>query len=570
MKKKIFGIIVCMMMVVFALNAMGTYNKIETSKTNLFNNNISQNFAPGQLIVKIKKDTTFSHSVQLIDLSKKHQVYDFEKMFSGFGDTILDNIYLLHVPIDSDIISIVQDYILCPDVIYAEPNWIASLHSIPNDVNFSNQWYLHNTGQLIYGNIYGTYDADIDAPEAWDLEIGNSDVAIAIIDSGIDYTHPDLAGKIWNNTDEIPNNGIDDDGNGYIDDIRGWNFANDTNDPIDEFGHGTFCAGLAGAVTNNGIGIAGVGWNCTIMPIKVIDLKNIDIFISSVAKGIKYATDNGASIVSMSFGTGSYPISLIKDVVDYAYDKGVFLCASAGNSNKPFKQYPAAYKNVVAVAATNQNDGRCTPRDWPNSHLPIIFRLGSNYGHWVDIAAPGNLIYTTIPTYFIENNCSQNYDFVGGGTSFSCPLVAGVAALLLSVNSSLSPVEVKTLLCKNVDPYHSFHYIGTGRLNAYKALADLLSDIEISIKGGFGVKAVITNTGSIDVNNVDWQIFVTGGILGRINKTINGTINLKNGESKTISTGLLFGHGKIIIDVKTDIVEKTVKGKQLSFLSLIK
>jgi subtilisin family serine protease len=558
MRKKILEICICLILIIIiAPPTTGLISKWENEPTRVYRNTDTK-FVPGEIIVKLKHDSII-RATSLQKLNKKYHVSACEKLFPNANGTILNAIYLLHVPIESDIVSIMQDYMVCPDVEYAEPNGFVTLCSLPNDANFSNQWYLHNTGQILSRGVSGTPDADIDAPEAWDLEKGRSDVVIAIIDTGIDYSHPDLVSKIWNNTDEIPNNGIDDDTNGYIDDVMGWNFYNNTNELKDYIGHGTMCAGVAGAATDNRIGIAGIGWNCTIMSVKETFFL-MEINWTAIAQGIRYATDNGADIISMSFGT-FYPTFVVMDAVNYAYERGVFLCASAGNANAHLRSYPAAYNHVVAVAASNQNDERCTPRDWG-------YNFGSNYGHWVDIAAPGHLIYTTIPTYF-RQNYSGNYTYTMG-TSFSCPLVAGVAALLLSVDTSLSPDEVKILLCKNVDPYHSFRYIGTGRVNAYKALADLLSDIEISIKGGFGFKAIITNTGPSDLTDVHWRIHLNGGIFGMINKTINGTMDFKTGESKTVSTGLLFGHGNMIIDVKADIVERTVEGRQFSLFSFVK
>jgi len=462
MKNKIIGIFVCVLVLMSAiLPVLGTRDTrgLSDAKQTMV-------YAPGELIVKLKKDVTFS-SLSLKTLSEKHQVYAPEKVFPNSEGTILNNIYLVHVPLGVDILSLVQEYETCPDVVYAEPNWIAFPYSIPNDENFSKQWYLQNTGQIILENISGTPDADIYASEAWDIETGNPDVVVAIIDSGIDYTHPDLRAKIWNNTDEIPSNGIDDDQNGYIDDIRGWDFYYNDNNITDGYGHGTMCAGVAAASTNNKIGISGVGWNCMIMPLRIFNETGNTTGQLFAVQAIKYAVDNGAKVISMSFGGSNVPKTL-QDAVNYAYAKGVFLCAAAGNYDTAVKSYPAACENVTAVAATNQNDKRCSPQDWGTG-------AGSNYGNWVDIAAPGNLIYTTLPTYQVYFNklgAKQNYDY-GDGTSFAAPMVAGVAALLISKDPSLTPDAVTTILSGNVDPYNSNEYIGSGRLNAQKALAAL-------------------------------------------------------------------------------------------------
>jgi subtilisin family serine protease len=499
-------------------------------------------------------------------LNEKHQVYTLEKVFPNAEGTLLDNIYILQVPIDSDILSIVQEYASCPDVVYAEPNGIGYLCGIPNDANFSSQWHLQNTGQVFLNyngtNFSGTPDADIDAPEAWDIPTGSPDVVIAIIDTGIDYMHPDLAANIWNNTDEIPGNGIDDDHNGYIDDIRGWDtYYNDSN-VTDGHGHGTMCAGIAGAVGNNGIWGAGVAWNCKIMPVRIFNQTGwTDVPLA--ANGIRYAADNGADICSMSFVFIDY--KLIKDAINYAYSKGVFLCAAAGNSNSGYKWFPASYDNVTAVAGTNENDGRVTPNDWPGG-------WGSCFGNQVDIAAPANIIFSTMPTYDVywsDYGGVHNFDW-GCGTSFASPQVAGVAALLLSKDLLLTPNQVKTLLCGNVDPYNSTEYIGTGRLNAQKALAALEVYEGAKIKGGFGVSLVITNNGTINLTNVIWQIQVKGGILGLINKTVNGTVDIKAGESKTLPTGMLLGLGSLNISAQVGAIKKTAKGTQFIIFSMVK
>jgi subtilisin family serine protease len=452
MKNPIMGILVCFLLflTVFVSPVLGIREKTDVEK-----NRETMMFIPGEFIVKLKKNITFSNHM-LASLNEKYQVCTIETLFPNAKGTPLENIYCLHVSLESDILFIIHEYATCPDVEYVEPNQMGVLCSIPNDVNFSHQWYLHNTGQM------GTPDCDIDAPEAWDIETGNTDVIIAIVDTGIDWNHPDLSLKIWNNTNEIPNNGLDDDDNGYIDDVNGWDFFYNDNNPDDGYGHGTYCAGIAAASTNNNIGIAGVAWNCQFMPVKIIS-ENGGFFDSATAAGIVYAADNGADVISMSFTF--LDSSLLEDAVNYAYGKGAFLCAAAGNQNSPVEHYPAAYENVTAVAATTENDTRCSPDEWGAGS-------GSNYGFWVDIAAPGNLIYSTMPTYHVymnDNGHDQNYTFASG-TSASAPMVAGVAALLLSKNSLLSPDEIKMLICENVDPYNSTEYIGSGRLNAQKVL----------------------------------------------------------------------------------------------------
>ena len=326
MKSKIVVILVITLLIATAIPAVGSINEILNIKSTLLNHKTNMDFVPGEFIVKFTKDTEISiPSVKV--LNEKHQVNSMEKVFKNSRNTILSNIYKLSVPETSDILSILNEYSFSPNVIYAEPNYIKHICNIPNDANFSKQWALHNTGQT-----GGTPDADIDAPEAWDIEMGDSDVVIAIVDSGIDFTHPDLTNNIWVNLGEIPGNDIDDDGNGYIDDINGWDFTftDNTTIPLDDWGHGTMIAGIIGADTDNGIGIAGISWDCKIMPLKVFNDTNV-LSYENEALALAYAADNGANIISISFG--AYHLSnLEKDAIDYAYGKGVVLFACAGNN----------------------------------------------------------------------------------------------------------------------------------------------------------------------------------------------------------------------------------------------
>jgi subtilisin family serine protease len=456
MYKKLVGIFVMMLLITNAIpNICGNI-----IKNDIYIDTQNLKFVLGEFIVKIKENIkNLNPSLKI--LNEKYQVSSIEKVFRNSENTILDNIYLFRVPEESDILSIVNDYSSNPNVLYAEPNGFAHLCGIPNDENFSKQWALHNTGQT-----GGTPDADIDAVEAWDIETGSPDVVIAIIDTGVDYTHPDLEDNIWSNEDEIPDNGIDDDGNGYIDDVIGWDWWYDDNDPLDEYGHGTICAGIAGAVGNNGIGISGVCWDCKIMSLKITN-ETAWLYYTDIAEAIQYAADNGAHVISMSFVLYNN-MSYIWDAVNYANDKGVFMCAACGNDDVSEKTYPAAYDNVIAVGGTDHNDSRMY---FYCEHCGKYH--GSNYGSWVDVAAPAQEIYSTMPTYYVYYNklgMKQNYDTLQGGTSFACPHVAGLAALILSKYPSLSLEKLTSRILEKVDPYDSEFYIGTGRINAHKSV----------------------------------------------------------------------------------------------------
>ncbi len=416
---------------------------------------INEEFALGEFIVKFKAEAVvdvskfldgwMSTGLSSIDvLNEKYHVICIERLFEscnqqGSENPYLYNIFKFSVPQNSDILSIVQDYLLDPLVVFAEPNYIVRSCMTPNDPYFYLQWALHNTGQ---GG--GTNDADIDAPEAWNIETGDENIVIMISDTGVDWDHPDLATNIWSNSDEILD-GSDTDGNGFVDDIRGWDFVNDDNDPMDDNGHGTSCAGIASAVTDNNIGVAGICWNSLIMPIKGLNYHGEgDTY--DLAQGIAYAADNGADVISMSW---SGPYSYVIDyAVNYSYDQGVVLVAAAGNYASSDKRYPAALPKVIGVAATNNKD-----RKIPDS----------NYGPWIDVAAPGWQVYTT--------TLNNDYTYFGY-TSCATPHVAGLAGLILSKTPSYSPAKVMSIIRNNTDPYESSYYIGTGRINAYKALIE--------------------------------------------------------------------------------------------------
>jgi len=285
-----------------------------------------------------------------------------------------------------------------PEVLFAEPDYRAAAAVAPNDPALGDQWAL----------------ARINAPAAWSIVTGTAAVTIAVVDSGVTLDHPDLAPKLWTNPDEIPGNRIDDDGNGQVDDMHGWRYyhrwsgstyvpAEDAN-VADDYGHGTHVAGIAAAATNNGIGIAGVAWGATVMPVKVLDQYGVGWY-SDIAAGIVYAVENGAAVINLSLG-GAPASDTLCAAVAYARAAGALVVAAAGNAGAVVF-YPAACAGALAVAATDQVDGH-----------PGF----SNFGPQVALAAPGVDIYSTWPWvggYFTKS-----------GTSMAAPHVSGVVALV--------------------------------------------------------------------------------------------------------------------------------------------
>ena len=380
-------------------------------------------FVSNELIIKFKDDIDsffsfddlFDTGVSSLDsLNAKHDVVSQERLF--VSSDFLSNYYKFKFSDCDDLSSLIEDYSSLDFVEFVEPNYVYNICKVPDDPLFGSQWGLDQSN-----------DCDIDAPEAWDIGTGSNDVVIAVVDTGVDYDHEDLVGKC----------------------ISGYDFVNNDNDPMDDHNHGTHCAGIIGANGNNGVGISGVCWNCKIMPVKVLSGQGSGSS-SGVAQGIEYAADNGADVISMSLG-GSQTSQVIKDAVNHAYSKGVVLIAAAGNDDSSTKMYPAAYDNVIAVAATNKDDDRA---------------YFSQYGSWVDVAAPGKNIKSCV--------IGDEYESFSG-TSMACPHVSGLAGLILSKKSDLSVDEVKSIIRSTTDETNSNEPIGTGRINAYEALKSFLN-----------------------------------------------------------------------------------------------
>ena len=322
-------------------------------------------------------------------------------------------------------------------IAYAEPDYVRHFAKIPNDT--------------MYGDLWGM--PTISAPDAWDITTGSKDVTVAVIDSGMDMDHPDLVSNRWLNEGEIPNDNLDNDGNGYVDDVNGWDFVSGDNQPEDDDGHGTHCAGTIGATGNNNNQVVGVCWDVSIMPVKAGDATGL--LDSDIVDSIRYAARNGAKVLSNSYGGSGYS-QTIYDAVEFAYEQGAIFIAAAGNdgtSNDSVPQYPASYDlpNVVAVAATDDGDNLAS---------------FSNFGvESVDLAAPGVGI---VSTYLNGETASLD------GTSMACPHVAGAMGLLYSVLPGLTPEEAKSLLMAGVDELTSLSdkVASGGRLNVNALFAN--------------------------------------------------------------------------------------------------
>jgi subtilisin family serine protease len=403
-----------------------------------------QSYVAGELIVQVKDflpdnlEDLGVHSVEQICQDKKGH----------------SNIYVLHFDAATDIPNKKEELLLSGEFDWVEPNGFVKACMIPNDSMFFRQYGLQNLGT--FNLTMSTVDSDSDLPEAWDIEQGDSNVVVAVLDGGIALAHPEFLGRIWRNYNEIPNDTIDNDLNGYVDDYRGWNFAYDTNSPADDLGHGTSVAGVIGANGNNVIGMSGVDWFCKLMICKVLDANNFGTY-ADIADAIYYATNNGADIINMSFAGGSS--SVITAAVQYAWNNNVVMCAASGNGNTSVPSFPAADSLVLAVGGSNAWDVR--------------YQF-SNYGSHLDVVAAGDYIY------ILDYSNFSNYSNYSGGTSFASPFVAGVAALLKAQDTSRTNFEIyniiRTTADDTIDHYTSQdtqgwdQYFGYGRVNAHDAL----------------------------------------------------------------------------------------------------
>jgi thermitase len=361
----------------------------------------NQRFVPDRILLKLKKEPSENAFQEILKLHGAQSL----------GTTPKLKIKILKVPaekLESTILKLQKN----SDVEFAEKDWMAepSLFVSPNDPYYTAgyEWHLNK----------------INAVNAWSLSTGSTAIPIAIVDTGVDLKHPDLASKI----------------------IQGYNIYANTSNPSDDLGHGTAVAGTAAALSNNSLGVASISWKSPLMPLKISDPTGYATY-SNMAKGIIYAVDHGVRVINISFG-GRTASSTLQNAVNYAWQKNAIVVAAAGNDSSTVS-YPAACKNTVAVSATLSNDS---------------FASFSNYGSAIAVSAPGKGIYTTMK----GGGYGSWY-----GTSFSSPIVAGVAALILSLNPQLTSAQVVDILKKTSDDLGSTGYdvyFGYGRVNAYRAL----------------------------------------------------------------------------------------------------
>ena len=469
-----YGIYIFIMIMVITNTSIGSRNP------DYVNRNKSTEIVPGKFIVKYKKDnilnkfsqTSLSSTIAKFNVSKYDQIFKTAKNLEIKEKLNLDNVYVMETSIASDIWNIVKELNKDPNVEYAEPVYIEKMDAVePNDPLYSQQQHL----------------PQVHAPEAWDIQFGNSDVIIGIIDTGVDWDHEDLAGVIWTNANEIPDNGIDDDNNGYIDDVRGWDFVTGRtgsgttdahpnedsevpdNNPMDFDGHGTHVSGIAAGHTNNNIGIASVSSGVSIMPLRIgwhANDGNGYVNSAFAAEAYIYAADNGAYITNQSSGNSG---QLIIDAARYAFMHGVLIVEAAGNGDGITPTALGAQSWVMSVASVNGADEKA---------------YYSSFGKYVTVSAPGGEMFSSNDPNGILSTVVYPSSFYGGakytrfqGTSMAVPLVASVAGLIKSHEPGLSVVDLYTRIQKTADNIDGINpdyagMLGSGRVNAFRALTE--------------------------------------------------------------------------------------------------
>ncbi|MEL7534850.1 MAG: S8 family serine peptidase, partial [Bacteroidota bacterium] len=411
-------------------------------------------YLDGRLYVKIlDKENRRLYSVselnqyqkpfEWVELVQRYQIQEIKPAFEALSSPKLDRTYEIVFEKIDKTQALLRELSSIPYLEYAERVPIARKTLTPNDPYLSNQWFLNT----------------IQALQAHDIHTGSNSV-VAVVDDAVRITHEDLAPNLWTNPGEIPNDNIDNDGNGYIDDIHGWDPADNDNDPNppntatnSTFTHGTHCAGIVSAATNNNLGVASIGHSIKIMSVKcTYDTASNTRIIYTGYSGVAYAMAAGADVISMSWG-GSGSSTTLQNLFNQAHAQGIVLVAAAGNDNSSSTFYPAGYNNVIAVAATGSTDEKAS---------------FSNYGNWITVSAPGVSILSTVA------GADNNYAYQSG-TSMATPLVAGLCGLLKSYNTSSTPADIEACIINSADNIdvenpNFVGLLGAGRINALQSL----------------------------------------------------------------------------------------------------
>lgn len=392
--------------------------------------NIFPNYLDGKIFVKIIDRASIQLSspevmlesgkpLDWLPLIQKYDIVAIHKAFPTIQSPVFDRTYEIEFNRQHLAQGLIRDLADIPYLEYAEKIPLPKIVYSPDDPDQALQYHLNN----------------IQASQAWDIHKGGNAI-VAIVDDAVKITHEDLAPNLWTNPGEIAGDSIDNDANGYIDDIHGWDPSDNDNDPNppatatnSTFSHGTHCAGIAAGATDNGIGGASIGFNTKIMAVKcTYDNAANPSIIYAAYQGVEYAMAAGADVISMSWGGGGHS-NTIQNLFDLAHAQGIVLVAAAGNSNVSSIFYPAGYNHIISVAATNSSDTKAS---------------FSNYGSWVDISAPGASIYATVA----GTDSSYGYK---NGTSMACPNVAGLCALLKSYNPSATPDDILICILNGAD-----------------------------------------------------------------------------------------------------------------------